>query len=129
MFVSIQSALVGELGLYSTCGNEAACASAVRTVKIDKVEAAAVQQYSTAAEEQSKRLKEAETRASGEQAVDDTTEAVQQGVDQAADAAAEGADRFAEGKSYLTYLGCYKYYSQQAASQQQTFHMFVHINW
>ena len=88
--------------------NKAAGVPAVRTVKIDKVEAAAVQQYSTAAEEQSKRLKEAENRANGEQAVDDTAQAVQGGVDQVADAAAEGVDQLAEGESHLYNLKCHR---------------------
>lgn len=67
-----------------------------RTIKIDKVEAAAVQRYSAEAKEQSRRL---QARANGAAAVDDTAEAVQEGVDQAADAAQEVTGRVADGVS------------------------------
>ncbi len=67
-------------------------------MKIDPVEAAAVQRYSAEAKEQSRRLQEAETQADAEAAIDDTTEAVQEGVDQAADAAQEVTDQVAEGE-------------------------------
>lgn len=70
-----------------------------RTVKIDKVEAAAVQRYSVEAKEQSRRLQEAKDRADTEATIEDSSEAVQEGVDQAADIAQEGIEQVAEGIS------------------------------
>ncbi len=81
------------------------CVCAERTIKIDKVEAAAVQRYSAEAKEQSRRLQEANARANGAAAVDDTAEAVQEGVDQAADAAQEVTGQVADGE--LQHLAAY----------------------
>lgn len=67
--------------------------SAERTVKVDMVEAAAIQQNSIAAAEQSKRLRDAQTEA----AVDNTARNVEKGVDQAADAAQDGINQLSEG--------------------------------
>ena len=57
------------------------------------VEAAAIQQYSNAAAEQSRRLRGAEAGA----AVDNTARNVEKGVDQAADAAQDGINQLSEG--------------------------------
>lgn len=83
-------------------GNSCVCVCTERTIKIDKVEAAAVQRYSAEAKEQSRRL---QARANGAAAVDDVEGAVQEGVDQASDAAQEVTDQVADGE--LQHLAAY----------------------
>ncbi len=96
------------------------CVCAERTIKVDKVEAAAVQRYSAEAKEQSRRLQEANARANGAAAVDDTAEAVQEGVDQAADAAQEVTGQVADGE--LQHLAAY---SVKIESQLQARHCWA----
>ena len=66
---------------------------AERKVKIDKAEAAAIQQQNIAATEQSRALRQNQTEA----AIDSTARNVEEGIDQTADAAQEGVDQLSEG--------------------------------
>lgn len=75
---------------------------AERKVKIDKVEAAAIQQQNIAASEQSQALRQKRTEA----AVDSTARNVEEGIDQTADAAQEGIDQLSEGMQHCHYSTC-----------------------
>lgn len=85
---------VVEVKVYNPSGT---ASTEKRTVKIDKVEAAAVQRYSAEAREQSKRLQEANARTDAKAAVDDAADAAQGVTNQLADGISEAADQVQEG--------------------------------